>query len=211
MSYLFARIILRLKLNNQLFSAIYIDWNEGLSLEDESTLKLFHSRFVFIQGWLYRSDSFIQKHKKIILDFFKPTDFHLNSVNRLLSSDQEVLIGIHIRQGDYKTFEGGKYHFEMHQYRSLMKRALTMHEEKKILFLICSDSNLKNEDFSDFPFIFGTGKEIEDLYAFSKCNYLIGPPSTFTMWASFYGDVPLHQVHNPEAAFTLEDFKVVSS
>lgn len=32
---------------------------------------------------------------------------------------------------------------------------------------------------------------IEDLYAFAKTDLLMGPPSTFTLWASFYGDVPL--------------------
>ena len=30
-----------------------------------------------------------------------------------------------------------------------------------------------------------------DLYALSRCDYIIGPPSTFSQWASYYGHVPL--------------------
>jgi len=32
---------------------------------------------------------------------------------------------------------------------------------------------------------------VEDLYALAECDYIIGPPSTYTLWASFYGDTPL--------------------
>ncbi len=204
-----AKIIFRLKLNNRFVSSIFMNWTESLNLENEESLKRFNSRYIFIQGWLYCSDTYIQKHKKAITDFFKPADFHLDRINKLMQSDHEVIIGIHIRQGDYKIFEGGKYFFDMNQYLSFMRRVLTLFPSKKFLFLICSNSHLKHEDFTGLPYILGTGREIEDLYAFSKCNYLVGPPSTFTMWASFYGNVPLYEVHHPDKAFSLADFKVV--
>jgi len=30
------------------------------------------------------------------------------------------------------------------------------------------------------------------IFSFAKCDYIVGPPSTFTSWASFYGDVPVY-------------------
>ena len=41
----------------------------------------------------------------------------------------------------------------------------------------------------------GPGTEIGDLYSLAACDYIIGPPSTYTQWASFYGQVPRF-VHN---------------
>jgi hypothetical protein len=41
----------------------------------------------------------------------------------------------------------------------------------------------------------GPGHFIEDLYALASCDYIIGPPSTFSQWASFYGNVPRYMVN----------------
>jgi hypothetical protein len=30
-----------------------------------------------------------------------------------------------------------------------------------------------------------------DLHALARCDYIFGPQSTFTQWASFYGNKPL--------------------
>lgn len=210
-SSLSAKIIFRLKLNNRLFSSINIDWNESLNLEDEATVKLFNSRFIFIQGWLYRSRSFVGKHKKEIVAFFTPTDVHQKRINKLIPSNHEIIIGIHIRHGDYKTFEGGKYYYSVDQYKEIMQRISALFPSEKITFLVCSNSKEIPESLSSMNIIKGTNHELEDLYAFSKCDYLAGPPSTYTMWASYYGDVPLYQVHNPDAVFTIEDFKIIKS
>jgi hypothetical protein len=44
---------------------------------------------------------------------------------------------------------------------------------------------------------------VEDLYAFAGCDLLVGPPSTFTAWAAFYGEVPLLHVEDPRAPLSL--------
>ena len=53
-----------------------------------------------------------------------------------------------------------------------------------------------------------SGVAVEDLYALAGCDLLIGPPSTFTQWASFYGKVPLYHAWSPDAAPTRDDFAV---
>lgn len=45
----------------------------------------------------------------------------------------------------------------------------------------------------------------------SQCDYLIGPPSTFTGWASYIGNVPLKYIESKNIDFTLEDFKIYES
>ena len=50
---------------------------------------------------------------------------------------------------------------------------------------------------------------ITDLYALSQCDYLLGPPSTFSQWASFYGNGKLCFVKNRHTVLHMDDFKVV--
>ena len=41
----------------------------------------------------------------------------------------------------------------------------------------------------------------------SQCDYLMGPPSTFTMWASFMGKVPLGIIRDRSQTLSMADFK----
>ena len=50
---------------------------------------------------------------------------------------------------------------------------------------------------------------IEDVYALSQCDYILGPPSTFSMWASFIGDVPLRIVKYANENITLDQFSPI--
>ncbi|HAX17707.1 MAG TPA: hypothetical protein DCY00_03825 [Actinobacteria bacterium] len=50
---------------------------------------------------------------------------------------------------------------------------------------------------------------IEDLYSLALCDYIFGPPSTFSMWASFYGEVPLRFITNPDTDLSLDKFKKI--
>ena len=107
------------------------------------------------------------------------------------------MIGVHIRRGDYKRFEGGKWFYTPEQYYEKMKElsALKMFEGKKIAYVICT--NEKNISFpaeGNFTIFNERRHFVEDLYLLSKCDYIMGPPSTFSGWASFYGEVPLYML-----------------
>jgi len=43
----------------------------------------------------------------------------------------------------------------------------------------------------------------------SKCDYLLGPPSTFSMWASFIGDVPLRLIKGAEENIQMDQFSPI--
>lgn len=46
----------------------------------------------------------------------------------------------------------------------------------------------------------------EDLYSLSKADYIIGPPSSYSAWASLYGSVPLCFIEDSKADFSISDF-----
>ncbi len=57
---------------------------------------------------------------------------------------------------------------------------------------------VNHDDFGDLRVHFGPGHIIQDMYAMAEADLLIGPPSTYTGWASFYGNVPLVAMHNAD-------------
>jgi hypothetical protein len=207
---LFARALNRLRINNFFLKTISLDWGDRLNLDEIRSINaLKESRFVFALGWGYRSDELVRKHFQNIHHFFRPNDFHLTRIENFISQarkDCDVLIGVHIRLGDYKSFEGGKYFYSLTKYREFLERVKKLFPGKRIKFLICTNTKESFEVFNDTSHILGLGHELEDMYLFSKCDYLIGPPSTYTMWASFYGKVPLCMIHESEKDFSLADF-----
>ena len=52
----------------------------------------------------------------------------------------------------------------------------------------------------------GPEHPVSALHAMSLCDYIIGPPSTFSGWASFMGRVPRLQLKSRDQAVRLEDF-----
>jgi len=62
---------------------------------------------------------------------------------------------------------------------------------KRVTFLVCSNVKVNQDAFGDLRVRMGPGHIIQDMYSMAKADLLIGPPSTYTAWASFYGNVPL--------------------
>ena len=113
-------------------------------------------------------------------------------------NSSEVVIGLHIRRGDYKNFLGGKYYYTLEQYGRVMHKVEGYFEKEKIRWLICSNEFIDLGYFSGFDTIKGNGQIVEDMYAFAACDYIVGPPSTYTGWASFYGKKPLYHIEDIE-------------
>ena len=106
----------------------------------------------------------------------------------------DLVIGVHIRHGDYKTFYNGKYYYTLEEFHAFMLQIKQLYPNKRVAFFISS-----NEDFS-LDIFEGCncqrfGKEpsgaILDLYTLSVCDRIIGPFSSYSRWASFIGRVPL--------------------
>jgi hypothetical protein len=125
--------------------------------------------------------------------------------------NSDILIGVHIRRGDYKNFENGRYYYENKIFINNMLKLKDLFPDKKLTFLICSNEKINLNEFKNLNVHLGTGHFIEDLYSLARCNYIIGPPSTYSMWASFYGQVPLFQMKEREEAINLNSFKIISS
>ena len=167
-------------------------------------------KVIFLYGWAYRDYAAFDKHADTIRQFFQPTASVQKNVNTLLARCRikgEVIVGVHIRRGDYKEHREGRFYYEPCQYADLMRATAALFPGRNVHFLICSNETVDAETFQEFSFSLGNNHIAEDMYSFAKCDYILGPPSTYTMWASFMGQVPLYQIFDPNAAVTLNDFQ----
>ncbi len=173
-----------------------------------------NSKYIFIGGWMLRARQGFDRNAEEIRRIFTPKARYMSRVNELIGKAREgadTLVGVHIRHGDYKEHFGGIYYFETGVYIEKMKQVQTLFEGKKVRFLVCSNTGLSETDFPGLEVTCGTGEQIEDMYALAACDYLIGPPSTFTAWASFYGKKPLALIKDTGEKITFDKFRIFNS
>lgn len=174
-------------------------------------------RWNMIEGWAVRLDNSedVQKKADIIRDIFRFNNKIKSPVDEIfLSLGNIIVIGIHIRRGDYRTWREGIYFYSDENYISLMrqlKELLTI-DGKDVKFLLCSNEPIDLTNFSDLDcFVIPNSSGEKDLYALSKCSYIVGPPSTYSQWASFTGKVPMKFIMSAEEEIKLSDFSVILS
>ena len=56
-----------------------------------------------------------------------------------------------------------------------------------------SDEKLSSKDYFDYH---SEGSWKEDQITLQCCDLIIGPPSTFTMWASYISKIPLIKIYS---------------
>lgn len=164
---------------------------------------------IFLFGRFFRDYSNFSKHQDVIRNYFKPTIKIQQNVERFLHDAKkgaDLLVGVHIRRGDYKQFANGKYFFTPANYAEKMKELVANETSKKIRFVICSNEAIDTSAFTQQDFQMGPGHLVEDMYIFAGCNFILGPPSTYTRWASFYGNVPLYQLDDLGKVMRLSAF-----
>jgi hypothetical protein len=156
-----------------------------------------NKRVVFVKGLEFRDWESLVKYRHEILLFLAPRSEYVNAAKVLAEKarmDSEcILCGVHIRLGDYKQHKSGCWFYSFEQYMAKMQEFSDLFGTRKpVRFLVCSNENLPQDAFRGLPVTFGSGQFMEDLMALSQCDYIMGPPSTYSAWASFCGDVPLN-------------------
>ncbi|MEI1373615.1 alpha-1,2-fucosyltransferase [Nostoc sp. UHCC 0926] len=198
------------------FNTINIKRNQPFSWSNSSITKELKLRSInFFQGWVFRDGWFVddisnlQKHGEKIRAYFQPLKKYQLNVAKLISnirSQTDVIIGVHVRHGDYQQHQNGRYFYLVEDYLKVMESAQTLFHNKKVTFLICSNQEQKEDYFQHLSYVYGNNHIIEDMYSLAECDYIIGPPSSYTMWASFYGERPLYMIRDVNKTLKIEDF-----
>lgn len=80
-------------------------------------------------------------------------------------------------------------------------------EGKNCAFLVCSNETIDAANYpAELKIHTGERHFITDLYCLAACDGIIGPPSTFSIWASFYGKIPLAQIFKKDDVVKLDEY-----
>jgi hypothetical protein len=173
--------------------------------------KIRDARIIFVNGWTFRAPGLVQRHAAKIRSYFRPVA-EIEQASRQavdqLRQHADVVVGVHIRHGDYRTWKGGLCFFPASQYAVWMKGLAEQFPGCKVAFFVCSDEPRHEHEFPGLRAGLGAGSAAGDLCALAKCDYIIGPLSTFSMWASFYGHKPLFIIRDDKARIERNEFRV---
>jgi hypothetical protein len=165
-------------------------------------------------GWGIRSWELFEKHSTAVrsaLAIHPQFRVPAQQFVATLREKYDFLIGVVIRQGDYRT-AGELYQrflFESQQYVQWMRDALDVFAGKgRVGFIVASDEAQQPETFTGLPVHFATGRAVgpghyvENLVELSLCDLIMTPATTFGSWAAFAGNCPILPLVDPSQTIT---------
>lgn len=170
----------------------------------------------FTKGWSTRRDTrYLQQTLSELKRIFRPKDDIMQRAESMVNGLRQInniVIGVHIRRGDYATWNDGRFFYSLEDYHAFMLRIQKLYSDRQVSFFISS-----NEDFSLDIFKgchcqrFGQEPSgaILDLYTLSLCDRIIGPFSSYSRWASFIGEVPLCFLEEKGQQFCEDSFSKI--
>lgn len=198
----------------RLLPIVDVDKLQIVNEEEQSRFLLKH-RWVWVDGWQLRFPELFAKYLPDIRQLFAFDAAIEKSVQQLImpyrAEGEVLLLGVHIRRGDYARFLGGKYFYDDPTMIHHIAQFQTLFPKKQIVAFICSNdpSILPSTYEQALPyirFVFPKGNPGEDLCLLSHCDYLIGSPSTFSLVASMYRDIPIWWIPSHDATLTADSF-----
>lgn len=177
--------------------------------------RILSNRNIVVEGWNIRYYDLFIKYKDEIVRLFEFRKHIREKVEATIKANcapGTITIGVHIRRGDYKTFFDGRYYFEDNVYIDYIRQTAGLFPDRQIAVFICSndptlDKRKYKSELSSYGVCFPEGNGAEDLCLLSNCDYLIGPPSSYSLVATMYGRTLLHWMRGNHAELTTESFK----
>ncbi len=202
----------------------YLEHGNGWNNYKGLTWKVTHSRrwdkvfkaLGFTKGWQTRTDTrYLQQTLPQLQQVFRPREEIMQKAEAMvagLRSDADIVVGVHIRRGDYATWHDGRFFYSLADYHQFMLRVQQMLSPQRVAFFISSNEEFSPSDFEGCRCM-RFGKEpsgaILDLYTLSLCDRIMGPFSSYSRWASFIGRVPLCFLEDREQQFTADSFSPI--
>lgn len=150
---------------------------------------------IYTHGWLFRNPVGIEKYREQIQRYFAPKKHTAGKIDAFLAPLRQRyshIVGVHIRQTDYKKFAGGQYFFTQEEVRKILDGYLRFSQKNAsdVVFVMCSDGTIEQSIFDGLNMALPAGNMVEDLFTLASTDTIIGSNSTYGAFASYYGNIP---------------------
>lgn len=168
-------------------------------LKDKSKKQVF-------TDWRIKDNVVYVKHQNIVQNYFKFKDEIVDLSRKKVKVESDVInVGVHIRRGDYRVFNNGSWFYEDDKYISWMEE---LNNDRLCRFYLSSNEKVDIRKYKEAgldAYELG-GSAVEDLCCLSMCDYIMGPPSTYSWWASMYGDKKRLILESRNRIYAWDDF-----
>lgn len=177
---------------------------EGFDLDDPAFLRdITRRRFTTCSGWKIASWRLVAEQQTELRAYFRPKPQWTSAAVDFIAdlhARHDLVIGVQIRQSDYRRWNRGRYFFPTSQYVAWLRQLLDLHAGRRVAFVVVSEERQDPGQFAGLPVYFATGSVnaggpwFESWVALSRCDLVVSPPSTFSATAAWLGAVPLWPV-----------------
>ena len=171
---------------------------------------------LILWNWCFRFNEGIVRHREKICAFLRVKPQYETRPRQLLEKVRAgfdgIVVGVHIRRGDYKAFRGGSLYYDDEQYLKWMKE-FSASAMRPVRFVIVSNESVDASVFASggCDVVVASGLPQEDVITLSRCDYIMGPASTFSWWAAYYGDKPRLAMESRNDSASIRNFNKVEA
>jgi len=160
-------------------------------------------RRTFGAGWRFAAWDLLRRHEPALRGFFRPARDYAAPAEafiRRIRRDHGLVIGVLIRQSDYRTWHDGDFFFPTTRYAQWIGEALDLHAGSRPACVVASEERQDPAAFAGRPVYQASGNPgegghwFENWVELSLCDLIISAPSTFAATAAFQGGVALWPV-----------------
>ena len=174
----------------------FLEDERTLSMEDPAFVSLCRrNRWINLQGWMFRAPHYVQKYReaiRAILRVRRTLHPRLSSILDESRNRGRTRVCLHIRQGDFRDWRGGRHYIEPLEYAQAARRIARSDPRRNFEFWVLSDEPL---DLTLFP----PGTRItprrslgQDFQTLTEADFILGGISTFSRSAAFLGAGKFH-------------------
>jgi len=160
-------------------------------------------RNLFLWGYNFHARTLVRKHRCRLLDLFRP--------RAQPSAPAGWTVALHIRRGDYREWADGQYFFPWESYRDWIRQAVSRWSEKSPRVLVFSDEPVPDFIAKDPGVEVCRGSPTEDLFRMAGSQIILGPPSSFSDWAAWYGGAGRLRIQKVGQELRFEDVAEVEA
>ncbi len=186
---------------------------EKLALDADFLARVRQKRVTTCCGWEIANWPLVEKHEPAVRELFRPAaEFAAPAMEFItrLRCDHDSVIGVFIRQSDYREWHDGRFFFPATQYATWMRQIVALYPETRVAFVAASECRHEPGIFADLPVHFASGSAnagghvMRSWAELSLCDLIVSPPSTFSATAAFLGEKPLWPVATPNQTMALD-------
>lgn len=168
---------------------------------------------IVLWDWYFRNHEGVARHRARIFSYLRAKDAFIVRAKDIVAKAREsvdIVVGLHIRRGDYKEAFGGMYYYSDDEYLRFMQ-GFEQSCGKRARFVIVSNEPVNVDFFASHGVLVAdaSASAPEDVVTLSECDCIMGPRSTFSRFAAFYGNKPICRILDQTQRIDIENFEIV--